>query len=487
LPAPPRLTLESGIARRISVERIPQQAALAAPVLALAAALLLAAAGHTKYATILGLCVAALPLLTYLAITTEPAITASLATVLTVFGGNWHYMHVPVPLDRLAWIATLAGLGWRALRGDARFQRLKLRPVHIVLLTAVLYVVCSATLSGSLTNGSAIVGLLDTFGVVPFLLFFFAPAVFPTARERNCLLVALVVLGLYLGLTAWFEGVSLNSLVFPRYILDPSIGEHFGRARGPFLEAAGNGLALFICAAASLLAFRTWSSRGARGFAATVGVLCIGGVIFTLTREAWLGVILASIIVGLATPELRRYVIPGLAVAAVIVVAVIVLVPSFQVNASTRIATNRSLWDRENADSAALRMFEARPIFGFGWSTYAEHVAPYYRLSGSYPLTTVGAIHNEFVSNLVELGLVGAGLWVAGLIMGVCAPLVRRGPPGARRMWESLLLGVLVCWLVVANFTPQDYAFANATLWLLAGIVASISPLEPSGGWSRGA
>jgi hypothetical protein len=111
LPAPQRLTLESGTARRISVERIPQRAALAAPVLALAAALLLAAAGHTKYATILGLCVAALPLLTYLAITTEPAITASLATALTVFGGNWHYMHVST-----GWLGLRHSPAWAGAR-----------------------------------------------------------------------------------------------------------------------------------------------------------------------------------------------------------------------------------------------------------------------------------------------------------------------------------------------------------------------------------
>jgi O-antigen ligase len=458
----------------MGMDALPQRVAIAAPLLALAAAMLLAAEGHTKYATFLGLSVAVLPVATYLAITVEPAITASLATILTVFGGNWHYMHVPVPLDRLAWIAVLAGLGWRAMRGDHRFTKLRFRRVHCVLLAAVLYAVCSAALSGTLANGTSIVALLDTLGIVPFLLFLLAPAVYPTDRERNYLIVALVAVGVYLGLTAWFEGLSITSLVFPRYILDPNIGEHFGRARGPFLEAAGDGLGLYICAIAAVVGLRTWSSRRARATAAAVGILCVSGAIFTLTREVWLGVGAASLIVGLATPELRRYVVPGVVVTGIVVLAVILLVPSFKGNASTRLQDNRSLWDRVNSDSAGLRMFEARPILGFGWSTYAESVEPYYRLADSHPLTTVGAIHNEFLSNLVELGLAGTALWIAGLLMGVCGPLLRRGPPGPRRVWWSALLGVFICWLVVANFTPEDYAFANATLWLLAGITASM-------------
>jgi O-antigen ligase len=124
-------------------------------------------------------------------------------------------------------------------------------------------------------------------------------------------------------------------------------------------------------------------------------------------------------------------------------------------------------------------MVESKPLFGFGWSTYTQDVTPYYRLAPSYPVTQIGGIHNVFLANLVSLGVLGTGLWVLGLLLGVCGPLMRRGPPGAQRLWWSMLLGVSVCWLVVANFTPQDYAFANASLWLIAGITYSLSRGEP--------
>ncbi len=452
---------------------MPRRAALASAAVALLAALALAGSGHGKYAAAAAIAACVLPFAAYLVIVTEPAITATLACMLTVFAGNWTYMHVPVPLDRLAWIGVLGSLGWRALAGDPRFQRLRVRGVHLVLMLTIAYAIGSAVIAGTITNGTAAVGLLDQFGLVPFLLFFFAPALYPGARERNYLLVGFVTLGVYLGFTAWAEGLSANTLVFPRYILNPAIGEHFGRARGPFLEAAGNGLGLTICAMAGLAGMRAWRSAGARLTGAAVALLCLSGVIFTLTREAWIGAALGTIVVMAAIPELRRYLLPTVAAGAVAVLAIVVVVPSFTSKATNRIQDQTSVWDRLDADSAGLRMVAAKPLFGFGWSTYTATVTPYYRLAPSYPLQQVNGIHNVFLANLVSLGAVGTGLWVLGMILGICAPLTRRGPPGARRLWWSILLGVFVCWLVIANFTPQDYAFANASLWLLAGVVCS--------------
>ncbi len=197
----------------------------------LGAAGLLVVFGRDSYAADAVAAVALVPAVAYLAVALEPALVATVALMLTVFAGNWQYMHVPVPLDRLAWLGTLAGLGWRYLRGDPRFLRISVKPAHIVLLFAIAFAICSAAMSGTLTQSAGAVGILDDFGAVPFALFFLAPALYPTARKRNYLVIGLVTLGLYLGLIAWLEGTGHNSFVFPRYILNPNIGEHYGRAR----------------------------------------------------------------------------------------------------------------------------------------------------------------------------------------------------------------------------------------------------------------
>ena len=47
--------------------------------------------------------------------------------------------------------------------------------------------------------------------------------------------------GVYLGFTAVCEIAQLWSLVFPKYIADPKIGLHFGRARGPMVHGVSFG------------------------------------------------------------------------------------------------------------------------------------------------------------------------------------------------------------------------------------------------------
>src|SRR5438093_1302521 len=81
---------------------------------------------------------------------------------------------------------------------------------------------------------------------------------------------ALVALGAYLGLTAVFEGLGLDALIVPRYIADPGAGIHFGRARGPFVEAVADGLALFGCGVAAAVAFTHWRAPWARRLALAV-------------------------------------------------------------------------------------------------------------------------------------------------------------------------------------------------------------------------
>ena len=89
-------------------------------------------------------------------------------------------------------------------------------------------------------------------------MFAIAPLAFRTEAQRKIFLGVLVALGGYLGLTALFETVGPHALVFPRYITNPELGYHVGRARGPFLEAEANGIALFICGIAAAVAASTW-------------------------------------------------------------------------------------------------------------------------------------------------------------------------------------------------------------------------------------
>jgi hypothetical protein len=78
--------------------------------------------------------------------------------------------------------------------------------------------------------------------IVPFALYHLAGFVFDNAASLKMFeLFALLVLA-YLSLIAIFFLIDAKFLIFPRYILDESLGIHVDRARGPFLQAVANGV-----------------------------------------------------------------------------------------------------------------------------------------------------------------------------------------------------------------------------------------------------
>jgi O-antigen ligase len=417
----------------------------------------------------LGLAIALAPVLLALVVWTEPSITLTVGLGLSLFSGNWEHVNAPIPLDRLLLAVALASVAVRAISDPA--YRPRLRAVHVVLGLAALYAVGSALWVGTLTDHDPLFALLDRLGLVSFALYALAPVVYATERQRSHLLVGLVVIGAYLGIIALLEQFNLNGLIVPHYITNPDIGLHADRARGPFVEAAANGLALFACAAASAVAAARWRGH-AQELAVAVGILCLAGILFTVTRQAWLGAALGSLVGIAVTPRLRRYAVPLVMGGFLLVVVSFTVVPGLQEHANARSKDRRPIWDRLNSDRAALAMIGDRPVLGFGWGRFFEESRPYYRQAPDYPLSIVHSLHSVFLSNAVELGLVGALLWAAGLLMALGTAILRRGPPELD-VWRLGLLAFAVCWLVVSNFTPLGYSFANYLLWTWAGLAGA--------------
>jgi putative inorganic carbon (hco3(-)) transporter len=398
----------------------------------------------------------------------EPALILTIALLLSVFSGNWSYMGVPIPLDRVAMACGIATVLIRSLQeGDGP----RVRPVHCLMLLLLLYAVGSAAWSQTLTQHGPAFALLDRLGLVPFLLFLVAPVAFRTPEQRRILAIGLVILGAYLGLTALFEATGVTSLVAPSYILDPTLGIHVGRSRGPFLEAGANGLAMFDCLVAAAITLPYWNGRPKlRAAVIAVMVLCGAGIIFTLTRQVWVGAAAGAVAAMLCDRRLRRYLPVTLAGAAIIAVLALAFVPGLQASINSRTSDQGSVWQRLNSDAAALRMVEARPALGFGWGDFGKDSTPYYRLAATYPISSIQFAHNMPLSNGAELGLVGVGLWVVIGLLGIVAPAFGRAPP-AVEPWRLALIAVAIAWFVQANLSPLDYAFDNYIIWLWAGIV----------------
>ncbi len=266
-----------------------------------------------------------------------PAVAMCAAIVLTAFSGGWSQMGLAgLPMNRLLVAVVLLQILLRA-PGTARMPRIPLRNVHLLIGLTLLYALGSAAAASTLASKDGFLQLFDVFGVVPFLLFLVAPAVFAGQRERDLLLVTLVGLGAYLGMTAIFELLGPQSLIFPSYIRHAEV-ETLGamKASGPFQSPTAMGFVCFACAVAALIALRRWSQSGARGLALLVLIVCVFGCFLTMERGVWIATILATVATALATATGRRWLVPGVAISAIALVGAFALSPTLSQSASER-------------------------------------------------------------------------------------------------------------------------------------------------------
>lgn len=418
----------------------------------------------------------------YLAWQLNPAWSVSLGLALTVFSGKWSLIlgDVPIGPDR---VLILVGLASALLGGPAVAERGRLRRLDAgtwLILAAIIWTVGSALANDTLRGGGA-TDLLDNFGVVPLLLLLAAPAIYRTQRDRLVLIGTLTALGAYLGITAFGETIGgLSALVYPDYILDPNVGIHADRARGPFAQAVGNGVALYACGLAALIGSRAWTRDWQRLGSLAVAGLCAAGMLFTLTRSIWLSAVVATGVVMVAHQPLRRFILPAVIAGTTIVAALLIFVPGLAGDAEDRRSNQIPIWDRLNLNSAAVNMVEDRPLLGSGWSTFTRESAPYFEQADDYPLTAVGlSAHNTFLSHAAEIGLIGLSLWLAGLVT-IVVMVLRARPPPEMRLMQIGFTAYAIQWVIVANFVLINYPFANLLLFLWAGVVLSADRRDPA-------
>jgi O-antigen ligase len=403
------------------------------------------------------------------ALANDPAWSISGALAASMFSGNWGRLGTPLPVDRLLFALGVAGV---LVRMPIQRPALRVRFVHVAIAAAALFAVASAYVSGTLSNHEGMFALLDKYGLVPFLSFVLAPVVFDTPARRAVLLGMLTLCGGYLGITALAEATHARGLVWPSYILDAHVGITANRARGPFVEAGAMGLGLWGCAVAALtyVAVRTRARPWRRAAALIVAGLCVVGLVFTLTRAIWAGAAVSALLTLVLARDLRPYLLPAIVAGSLLIAGALVTVPGLSRQVQTRHEQQSSVWDRYNSNAAAIRMLEAKPLTGFGWARFKETSVPFYRLAFSYPLSSVGEVHNVFLSNAAELGVFGTFLWLVALVVAVGVPLLRAPPPGMRA-WRNGLLAIALMWLVVANFAPLASVFPNLLLWTWAGLL----------------
>jgi putative inorganic carbon (hco3(-)) transporter len=438
---------------------------------------------HGQWLFVLGLGLPAVLLTLAILWELPVAVTMCAVIVLTIFSGSWESMGLPgfpfVP-DRLLLVVVLLALLLRA-PGASGLPRPQVRGVHLWLALTTMYAIASAALAGTLASKAALFDLLDRLGAIPFLMLLVAPVVFAGERERDLLLATLVGLGAYLGITALFETVGPHALVFPRYILSADALTPVRQAGGPFRAPITDGFACFACGTASAIAFSRWRGRRRRHVAGAVVVLSALGAFCSLERGVWIAAGAGILAVGLAAPELRRLLVAAAVLGVLVIGGALVVFPTLAGHATERASDQTPVWDRENQTATALRMIAAKPLFGFGWDNYVNVSTDYFRQAANYPMTGFSTfddplpLHDSYLSNAVELGLVGLLLWLVSLGWGIGGAILSRGSPQLRP-WRLGLLAIAVFFCVLAFFDPLQQNFSELLLWTWAGLCLAQVP-----------
>ena len=413
----------------------------------------------------------------YLVWYVEPVYIFCAAIVLSPVSGNWQELGIPgfAAPDRLLLVTAITAVVIRAPGARDR-PPLKPEPVHWLMLAAVAFAGVSAIVVGTLFERASFFKLFEAFGALPYLAFLFAPLVFRTTRERDILLRTLVFLGLYLAVTTLAERLKIDALVFPKYILDPYVGTHVGRGRGPFVEAVTNGYAQYVCAVACAIGYMRWryTQPTFAWFSVGVAGLALSGAFLSQQRSVWLGAAVATVVAATTIGEARKHAPAILSMLALVVGGSLLLIPGLATQVQERGNNQETVWDRKNLVRASVNMVEERPLFGFGWDEFPRQSPDYFEQADDYPLTeniTRAGVHNVALNYAADLGLVGLLLWTGALIVGVGGALTTRGPPDLM-LWRAGLLAVAVCYVIVSNFVPPS-VFPNLSLWLWAGVVWS--------------
>lgn len=197
-------------------------------------------------------------------------------------------------------------------------------------------------------------------------------------------------------------------------------------------------------------------------------VVTLVGLYFSYTRGAWLSVVFALCVWLCIKYKVKfKYLLTiGL------VLTVIVLISwhkiedemaknktehtattfSGQLESSTNISSDASNLERINRWSAAINMFEERPVFGFGPATYAFEYAPYQDPSKLTVISTnfgdLGNAHSEYLGPLAEMGALGfltvvafvAALFYSGITLLIN---IKRYTPEDTQLYSLILFIVL--------------------------------------------
>jgi len=391
------------------------------------------------------------------------------------------YYGWPLRPDRI--LMVLVFIGFLMLRAKGAVERFKIGSIEVCMIAF------TALCGFALINGevytfeevekSTAVLQIANICFFPFFTYFIAKHLTYSGAAALNIVKLLAVLGAYLALTAFFERYNINSLVWPSYILDPSVGIHYGRSRGPVLNSVFLGMILVFCCMMMLI-LQSLSQRPISKLllVATI-ILSMCAVYLTNTRGAWIGLAGAFGVVLLFKLRMRRTVMFALGIA--FLGFVFGSASQFSAGRGTLFSKRQNtVVDREVNYKVAYEMGVENPIVGIGWAQMGRQFDKYYQKIGSPGWGGWDGNHNEYLGIFAQVGLIALALYCYIFVkLGQQLVITYRLLPPEMEFEKHFVvatLGCLLCYLIMACFSDiHSSPMHNNVVFLLIGISSSIS------------
>ena len=262
-----------------------------------------------------------------------------------------------------------------------------------------------------------------------------------------------------------------------------------GRFSGIFVEPNQMGTFSAVGALVAVGLALGGATRLIRWLAIAGGIGCLAGMLFTLSRGAWIGFTMGVVVLLFSVPAARRALL-GLAVPVIVVaVAFGAFAPSnpqVQVVGERikSITGERNPYDNRPAIWAeAIRLTNEKPLLGHGPGSYA--VVSVLATSESRP-TFAEHAHNVLLTFAVEEGLPAVALLLAftAHLALLISRAGRRYRDARRHRDAALLAGLAAALVAVAGQGLVDYTLRNAvvltSVFFVLGALLRMIELAPS-------
>ncbi len=278
--------------------------------------------------------------------------------------------------------------------------------------------------------------------------------------------------------------IGLISWVAPQVL--PNTWTHLAGARTTgSLGSYSVFAATVLCMGVILLHYGQSRGPGFAGFVYTAMFpLAMFMDFMSFSRGAWLAGL--AVCAGLGYVYTRYMARLTLTVIPIIVIVGALGVFSGQISfAQDRLNSHSTALDRLPVFYAAVQMFLAKPLFGWGYGNFDRYDRQFQgRVFGLVSPQKDHASHNVYLTLLAEQGLIGTALFLMPVIWWMIQSFKQWPRLPASGLWSRKFLAVLwLCILahfVVNNFSNMRVVVGLGIWWIVLGLMAAMLTPPPS-------